>query len=165
MQLVIASKRYSSWSLRAWLGLKMAGIAFEEILIPLYRDDTRARLLAYSPAGKAPLLIDGDIKVWDSLAIAEYLAEKFPGKQLWPAKVADRALARALCAEIHAGQDPYLFGRFSWADAFFAPVVSRFISYGIELPEPARAYAQTMMHLPAMQEWIAAAEQEAPKPA
>ena len=209
MQLVIASKRYSSWSLRAWLGLKMAGIAFEEILIPLYRDDTRARLLAYSPAGKAPLLIDGDIKVWDSLAIAEYLAEKFPGKQLWPAKVADRALARSLCAEMHAGfqalrglcpmdiparervtmtpalqadidriiaiwcecrtqhagQDPYLFGRFSWADAFFAPVVSRFISYGIELPEPARAYAQTMMHLPAMQQWIAAAEQEAPKPA
>lgn len=197
MRLVIASKRYSSWSLRAWLGLKATGIPFEEILIPLYRNDTRARLLAHSPAGKAPLLVDGEIRVWDSLAIAEYIAEKFPGKQLWPSKVTDRALARSLCAEMHSGfqalrsqcpmdiqanntvamtaelqadidriiaiwcecraqhshHDPYLFGRFSWADAFFAPVAIRFASYGIALPAPAQAYADTLLDIPAMREW------------
>jgi glutathione S-transferase len=103
LTLIIGNKNYSSWSLRPWLFLKHHGIAFEEIRIPLYREDSSARIAAYSPSGKVPVLIDGDVTVWDSLAIFEYLAERFPETQGWPAATADRAQARSLAVEMHAG--------------------------------------------------------------
>jgi len=103
LTLVIGNKNYSSWSLRPWMFLKYHNIAFEEIRIPLYRDDSKSKILNYSPAGKVPILLDGDIKVWDSLAILEYLAERFPQTQGWPENVADRALARSLATEMHSG--------------------------------------------------------------
>lgn len=103
LTLVIGNKNYSSWSLRPWLFLRYHGIDFQEIRIPLYRDDSKAKILGYSPAGKVPILIDGNIKVWDSLAILEYLAERFPKTQGWPEDVAERALARSLAAEMHSG--------------------------------------------------------------
>ncbi|MDO9161849.1 MAG: glutathione S-transferase family protein [Methylococcaceae bacterium] len=103
LTLVIGNKNYSSWSLRPWLFLKYHDIAFEEIRIPLYREDSKPKLLSYSPAGKVPTLLDGDIKIWDSLAILEYLAERFPHTQGWPEDIAERALARSLAAEMHSG--------------------------------------------------------------
>ena len=103
MQLVIGNKNYSSWSLRPWLGLKVAGIEFEEILLPLYGEDTRSKRLIWSPTGKVPLLKTAEGPVWDSLAIAEYLAEAFPQAQLWPAAAYARAVARSVCAEMHSG--------------------------------------------------------------
>lgn len=204
MQLVIGNKNYSSWSLRPWLGLKVAGIAFEEILLPLYEPEGKARRLAFSPTGKVPLLVDGALKVWDSLAIAEYVAEKFPEKQLWPQDVVARAIARSICAEMHSGftalrtgcgmdirrkieveitpeiqadvdrivglwadcrarfgaGGPFLFGKFSWADAYYAPVVTRFVTYGIAVPSAVQTYMDTLWGLPAMQEWIASAKTE-----
>lgn len=106
LKLVIANKAYSSWSLRPWILMTHFKIPFEEIVIPLDQPDTREKLLAYSPSGKAPALIDGDIAVWESLAIVEYLAEKFPKKQIWPQTRVARAHARALAAEMHAGFQP-----------------------------------------------------------
>lgn len=103
LTLIIGNKNYSSWSLRPWLYLKHHGIVFEEIRIPLYREDSQPRIAAYSPAGKVPVLIDGDVTVWDSLAILEYLAERFPATAGWPAKSSDRAQARAFAAEMHSG--------------------------------------------------------------
>ncbi|MDK2123201.1 glutathione S-transferase family protein [Parachitinimonas caeni] len=205
LKLIIGNKNYSSWSLRPWLLLKQAQIPFEEVLIPLYEAGSRERTLAYSPTGKVPCLIDGDIVVWDSLAISEYLAECFPERQLWPAAMADRAEARAIAAEMHAGftylrgqmpmnlrrerprlskapeveQDiariisiwsalrqrhagagDFLFGSFSVADAMYAPVVTRFKSYDVKLPALAQQYADTVLALPAMQEWYAAGRAE-----
>lgn len=205
MKLVIGNKNYSSWSLRPWLLMRQAGIDFEEIHVSLFAQGSAEQIASYSPAGKVPVLIDGDVAVWDSLAIAEYLAERLPGKQLWPADVAERAHARAICAEMHAGfanlrsqlpmnatavlpglgwnaavqrdvdrvaqiwtglrerhgaKGPFLFGDFTVADAYYAPVVSRFATYGIHLPELAKSYADFMLALPAMQEWIAAAREE-----
>lgn len=101
MRLVIGNKNYSSWSLRPWIALKHHEIAFDEVRIPLDQPDTKARILAYSPAGKVPCLIDGAVTVWDSLAILEYLAEREP--RLWPADAALRARARAVAAEMHSG--------------------------------------------------------------
>ena len=101
LQLIIGNKNYSSWSLRPWLAMKVAGIAFDEILISLDAPDFKAQITARSGAGKVPVLIDGDIHVWESLAILEYLAERFPG--LWPAQEGARAHARAIAAEMHAG--------------------------------------------------------------
>lgn len=103
LTLVIGNKNYSSWSLRPWLVLKQFGIPFQEIRIPLYGPGAKAQILRHSPAGQMPILRDGAITVWDSLAICEYLAERFPAQQLWPAYSAARALARAICAEMHAG--------------------------------------------------------------
>jgi glutathione S-transferase len=103
LTLIIGNKNYSSWSLRPWLFLRHHGIPFREVRIPLYRDDTQARIAAYSPSGKVPVLVDGGVKVWDSLAILEYLAERFPETRGWPEESADRADARALSAEMHAG--------------------------------------------------------------
>ena len=103
LTLVIGSRRYSTWSLRPWLMLKASGASFDTIEIPLRQPDTKARILEYSPSGKVPLLIDGPLKIWDSLAIAEYLAEKFPQARLWPENSADRAWARSVCAEMHSG--------------------------------------------------------------
>jgi glutathione S-transferase len=205
MKLLIGNKNYSSWSLRPWLLLRQAGIAFDEELIPFGTPDFTARVKRHSPAGRVPVLIDGDLVIWDSLAIAEYVAEKFPDKGLWPDATAARALARSICAEMHSGfadlrsrmtmncqtrfsnvlfdvkvrretariiemwQDarqrfggssPFLFGRFTVADAFFAPVTIRFTNYGVELPPVARQYVDTIQGLPAMREWLTAAQAE-----
>jgi glutathione S-transferase len=205
MKLVIGNKNYSSWSLRPWLLMTQAGIAFDEVNVRLFHGAFAAEIARYSPAGKVPVLIDGDVSVWDSLAIAEYLAERFPDQQLWPADRAARAYARSICAEMHSGfgnlrsqmpmnvtavlpgmgwnvavqrdvdriaqiwidarerhgaGGPFLFGEFSIADAFYAPVVSRFATYGVHLPDAAKPYADFMLSLPAMQQWIAAAREE-----
>jgi glutathione S-transferase len=105
MKLVIGNKNYSSWSMRPWLAMRGCNIAFEEIFVPLYTDDKadKDRILSFSPAGKVPILIDGEITVWDSLAIIEYLAERFPDAGLWPRDMAARAHARAISAEMHSG--------------------------------------------------------------
>jgi glutathione S-transferase len=205
MKLVIGNKNYSTWSLRPWLLLRQAGIAFDEELITFGSSDFSARVKRHSPAGKVPVLIDGDLVIWDSLAIAEYVAEKFPDKGLWPDATAARALARSISAEMHSGfadlrsrmtmncqthfsnvlfdvkvrrevarivdiwQDarqrfggagPFLFGRFTVADAFFAPVTVRFAGYGVELPAVARQYVDTIQALPAMQQWLTEARAE-----
>ena len=201
--LVIGNKNYSSWSLRPWLAMKVLGIEFEEVRIPLYQPESKMAILRYSPAGKVPCLVDGSIRVWDSLAILEYLAETH--RDLWPEAPAARALARSVCAEMHSGfsnlrqhmsmnirkrhpgkgrtpeseaearrvidiwgdcrtrfgaAGPFLFGRFSAADAMYAPVVLRFRTYDFDLPAVARAYSDTILALPAMREWIEAAERE-----
>ncbi|SMF96463.1 glutathione S-transferase [Methylomagnum ishizawai] len=204
--LVIGNKNYSSWSLRPWLFLKHHGIPFEEIRIPLYREDSQARIAAHSPAGKVPVLVDGGITVWDSLAILEYLAERYPATQGWPEAPADRAQARALSAEMHSGFQalrthcgmncrrppapphkelpeavhkdvarigriwrecreraaggPWLFGRFTIADAMYAPVALRFWTYRLEADAVALAYRDTVLGHPAMSEWIEAGRAE-----
>ncbi|WP_035060296.1 glutathione S-transferase family protein [Andreprevotia chitinilytica] len=209
MQLVIGNKKYSSWSLRPWLGLTHAGIPFEEVLVNLHEPDSKARRLKITPTGKVPALIDGDLTIWETLAIAEYIAEKFPAAKLWPVDAKARAVARAACAEMHAGfvplrslcnmdlsqrksvtitpevqadvdrivalwgdcrarfgtrsnQDrgPFLFGEFCWADAFFAPVATRFRTYNIALPPEAQAYADLLLNLPAFKAWEAAGQAE-----
>lgn len=101
--LVIANKLYSSWSLRPWLLLTELGIPFDEVLIPLDQPGTRAAILAHSPAGKVPILKDGEIAVWESLAIMDQVAETWPNTRVWPADRAARALARSISAEMHAG--------------------------------------------------------------
>jgi glutathione S-transferase len=106
LTLVIGNKNYSSWSFRPWLAMKVAGIAFDEMAISLDAPDFKARLSKLSGTGKVPVLIDGTIEVWESLAILEYLAEKFPAARLWPADAAARAHARAVSAEMHAGFMP-----------------------------------------------------------
>jgi len=206
MKLVIGNKNYSSWSLRPWLAMRAKGIAFDEERVALNQPQTRARLLGHSPSGKVPVLVDEDIAIWDSLAIVEYLAEKFPQARLWPTDRVARARARSVTAEMHSGfsalrnampmncrghhpgkgRTPevesdiaritalwedcrsqfggggdFLFGAFCIADAFYAPVVSRFKTYGVSLPAISRQYADTMLALPAMQEWLAAAQAEA----
>jgi glutathione S-transferase len=204
--LVIGNKNYSSWSLRPWLALRMAGVGFEEVRIPLYREDSKAAILRYSPSGKVPIWIEDGVAVWESLAICERAAERAPGAGLWPADPAARAHARAISAEMHAGfpalrnampmnlraagariavgpevradverivaiwEDcrarfgaggPFLFGAFTNADAMYAPVVTRFHSYGVSLPPVAQAYVEAVRALPAMQEWAAAGIAEA----
>jgi glutathione S-transferase len=195
--LVVGNKNYSSWSLRAWLAMKVHGIAFREQRIPLYGEHSKAEILKHSPAGKVPILVDGDTRVWDSLAILEYLAERKPA--LWPADAAERARARSISAEMHAGfphlrqhmcmnirrrhpgkgrtpevlaeirriveiwsacRGPFLFGGFTAADSMYAPVVLRFRTYEVELPPVCRAYADAVLALPALQEWIRDAERE-----
>jgi len=205
LTLVIGNKSYSSWSMRPWLVLRQAGIPFEEVRIPLYVPGSEAELSKWSPSGKVPALHDGDICVWDSLAICEYLHERFPEHELWPADAAVRAVARSVSAEMHAefgalrehmsmnirarypGQGrtsecladierilaiwtdcrarfgnggDFLFGRFGIADAMFAPVVLRFQTYGVALESAARAYADAIRALPAMQAWVADAMAE-----
>jgi glutathione S-transferase len=107
LKLVIGNKNYSSWSMRPWLVLRANNIAFEEVFIPLYTDKTdKDRLLSVSRSGKVPALIDGDLTVWDSLSIIEYLAEKFPEAGLWPDDRTARAHARSISAEMHSGFMP-----------------------------------------------------------
>jgi glutathione S-transferase len=206
LKLVIGNKNYSSWSMRPWLALRANDIAFEEVFIPLYTGDAdKQRILSFSRAGKVPTLIDGDVAVWDSLAIIEYLAERFPEAKLWPEDRAGRAYARSISAEMHSGfmalrnecpmnlhrpvrevalsQDaraniariqeiwldcrerqnklggergPFLFGTFGAADAMFAPVVYRFRTYAIDVAPKVRAYMDTMLALPAVDEWTSA---------
>ena len=205
LALVIGNKNYSSWSLRPWLALKQAGIPFRELRIPLYTDTTRAEIRKYSPSGKVPALLDGGLTVWESLAIGEYLADKFPEKQFWPTDAAARALARAVSCEMHAGfsalrshmsmncrkhlpgkgRTPevlkditriaalwndcrasfgrggeFLFGKFSFADAMYAPVALRFVTYEVELDPVSAAYVKTITDLPAIRQWLADANAE-----
>jgi len=103
LKLIIGNKNYSSWSMRPWIAMKVAGIAFEETVISLDAADFKAKVGAVSGTGKVPVLIDGDVRVWESLAILEYLAEKFPKAGLWPSDVVARAHARAIANEMHAG--------------------------------------------------------------
>ena len=104
LKLVIGNKNYSSWSMRPWLALRANDIAFDEVFIPLYTGEAdKQRILSFSRAGKVPALIDGDVTIWDSLAIIEYLAERFPEKRLWPEDRASRAHARSISAEMHSG--------------------------------------------------------------
>lgn len=202
LTLVIGSKNLSSWSLRGWLAMQLTGAEFDEIVIPLSGADTARRIREHSPTGKVPLLKCEDGPIWDSLAIAEYLAERFPEAHLWPRGEAARALARSICAEMHSGfvalrssmpmdlqrhqalakvpaevesdiarivelwtlcrqrfgQDgPFLFGHASIADAFYAPVATRFRSYAVELPPLAKAYVDTIYQWAAFQPWLKAA--------
>lgn len=207
MKLVIGNKNYSSWSLRPWLALRMAGIDFEEVRIPLYGPGAKEQILRHSPAGKVPILRDGDRLVFESLAICEYAAELAPQAGLWPADAGARAHARSISAEMHAGfgalrgtmpmnvrhrgerlaeplsdavradvaritaifeecrgrhaaAGPFLFGAFTIADAMFAPVVSRFATYSVALPPASQAYADAVLALAPMQEWIRAGAAE-----
>jgi glutathione S-transferase len=205
LKLTIGNKNYSSWSMRPWIAMKVAGIAFDETVISLNDPQFKPTLLELSPTGKVPALVDGDVHVWESLAILEYVAEKFPAVNLWPADAGARAHARAIANEMHAGfiplrrhypmnmwrpvkkreptpeaaanigriaemwshclatfagGGPFLFGGFTAADAMFAPVVSRFATYAVEVSAPARAYMDAIMALPAWSEWRAAALKE-----
>ena len=212
LTLVIGNKNYSSWSLRPWLAMKMAGIDFDELRIPLDQPNTKASILRHSPTGKVPCLIDrrpdGDLTVWDSLAICEYVNEAYAGGSLWPADLRARARARAVVAEMHSGfaalrqhlpmdirdrlpgrgagslalaevadqvgrietlwsealaasGGPFLFGAFSIADAFYAPVLTRFVTYAVPLPPSLAAYSGQVLGTAPMKQWIAAAEDEA----
>lgn len=106
LKLILGNKNYSSWSLRPWIAMRNAGIPFEEEVIPLYEPGSAERMAAYSPTGKVPVLLDGDMVIWESLAILEHIAERFPKAQLWPADPKARAHARAISAEMHAGFVP-----------------------------------------------------------
>ena len=106
LQLILGNKNYSSWSMRPWMAMKLAGISFEERVISLADPDFKSELAKFTPAGKVPVLIDGHRHIWESLAIIEYVAEKFPAARLWPSDAAARAHARVLCAEMHAGFAP-----------------------------------------------------------
>jgi len=106
LTLIIGNKNYSSWSFRPWIAMKVVGISFEEKVVPLYEPGSREQILEYSPAGKVPVLVDGDQRIWESLAILEYLAEKFPRTQLWPVEAHARAHARTVAAEMHSGFQP-----------------------------------------------------------
>lgn len=204
--LVIGNYNYSSWSLRPWIALRMAGVEFQVERIPLYQPDSRARILAHSAAGTVPVLKHDGLVLWESLAICEYAAELAPQVRLWPHERATRAQARAVatemhggfpavrqslpmnfrgrakrtpplgddaraqiarieaswvaCRQRHAGGGLFLFGHFSVADAMYAPVVSRFRTYGVPLGVEAQAYVDAMWALPAMQEWGGAAARE-----
>ena len=211
LTLVIGNKNYSSWSLRPWLAMSMAGIAFDELRIPLDQPDTKANILRHSPTGKVPCLLDagaeGTLTVWDSLAICEYVNETHASGRIWPAERRARARARSTAAEMHSGfaalrthlsmdirarkfergaaaqerddvaadiariralwgealaasNGPFLFGDFSIADAFFAPVVMRFVTYGVELAPALAGYRDRVIGLAPMQRWIAAATAE-----
>ncbi|PNV74029.1 glutathione S-transferase family protein [Leptospira inadai] len=200
--LVIGNKNLSSWSFRPWILLKQAGIQFQEVSLKLYTPEYASVIDQYSPSRKVPVLQDGDLLVWDSLSISEYIAEKFP--QLWPGDPSIRAKARSVSAEMHSGfaglrsnlsmnftgrikgkeippeaqkdidriiqiwtenlqsfGGPFLFGKdFTVADAFYAPVVSRFITYGVTLPDLASRYVRTISELSAYKEWEAGAAKE-----
>lgn len=198
LTLAIGDKNLSSWSLRPWLLMKQAAVPFTEETIYLDRPETREILAEKSPSGLVPFLTHGDVKIWDSLAISEYVSELYPEKQLWPANRSARAVARAVSAEMHSGFSAlrtvwpmnftreglrhltgnvrrdieridalwsmcrkryraggdFLFGAFSIADAMYAPVVSRFVTYGpLALSAEAAAYMETIRALPAYREW------------
>jgi glutathione S-transferase len=122
LSLIIGNKNYSSWSFRPWIAMKVAGIAFTEKVVPLYEPRSREQVLQYSPVGKVPVLVDGDQPIWESLAILEYLAEKFPKQKLWPGDPRARAHARIVATEMHAGFQPL---RKSCPMNFWLPVKPR----------------------------------------
>jgi glutathione S-transferase len=213
MQLYIGNKNYSSWSMRPWVLMTHAGIAFEEVKLRLSfteGSEFKKTLASVTPTGRVPVLVDRDLAVWDTLAIAEYLAERFPERRLWPDDVKQRAHARSVCAEMHSGfgalrthcpmnieaslpeigqrvlaeqpqvkkdlerivqmwsqllaqhGGPFLFGRFTTADAYFAPVCMRLRTYALPVPEQIGAYVQRVWEVPAVQAWVkeALAEQD-----
>ena len=221
LKLYIGNKNYSSWSMRPWVLLKQAGIPFEEVMLRFdsFASDSKFKksLQGVNPVGKVPVLVDDSFTVWDTLAIAEYLAERFPEKALWPTDPQARARARSVCAELHSGfgalrahcpmnieaslpdvgrliwrdqagvradmarlcgmwsellgaqparlpdgNAPLLFGGFSIADAFYAPVCMRLKTYGLPLPADLAAYVDRVTALPGVQAWIegALAEQD-----
>ncbi len=202
--LVVGTKYKSSWSLRPWLAMKVAGVDFEEKVLLLDTPGFRAAAKLYSPTGRVPVLVHDDVTVWESLAICEYAAETW-APSLWPKDKKARAMARSVSAEMHsgfaalrkicamdlkhdhkgetvtpeAGADvhrvgklwrscreqfgkggPFLFGAFTIADAMFAPVVTRFVTYGIPADDVGSAYMDAIQALPAFQEWQAAARAE-----
>lgn len=209
LKLYIGNKNYSSWSMRPWVLMRQSGISFEEVTLRFDsfapNSSFKLQTLALAPTGKVPLLADESLVIWDSLAICEYLAERFPDKHLWPQTVAQRARARSLVAQMHSGfgalrsfcpmnieaqlqetgarlwaehadlrsdvqqleelwtplltaaSGPMLFGQFSVADAFFAPVCMRLNSYGLPTSTVVRDYVQRVTQLPSTQEWIQAA--------
>lgn len=205
--LIVGSKNYSSWSMRAGVALDHAGLPHDEVVIPLGLPDTRERILEHSPAGLVPILKHEGRTVWDSLAIIEYLAEQADPGKLWPADAAARAMARAISAEMHAGfaalrrelpmncrrryrrfqvgEDAgkdvarvqavwrdarnrfgrpaggdFLFGDFGAADAMYAPVVSRFATYGVTGDAVVEGYAEAVLAYPAVKKWIDGARDE-----
>lgn len=211
MKLYLGNRSYSSWSLRVWLLMDALAMPFEEELIGF--DDLqetspfKQRTRALSPAGKVPIVQDGAITVWDSLAIVEYLAERYPDKPVWPTSHAQRALARSACAHLHSSylsvrgllpmnigvdlttvgqalaghaalqrelhelfalwqalvqhsEGPFLFGQFGAVDAFFAPYLFRFSSYGIALPAALWPYRDALMAFPSLRNWAERAAQE-----
>ncbi len=204
LSLVIGNKNYSSWSLRPWIAMRHAGLAFEEVLIPLDQDDTARRLSEESPSGLVPVLRDGDLTVWDTLAICERVAELAPDAGLWPADAKARAVARSVAAEMHSGFSalrsecpmnirrrsayaaspavtrdidriktvwrecrtlngsggPFLFGAFTIADAMYAPVCTRFRTYGLAEDDVAGSYIDAVLAHPAMRDWTEAARNE-----
>lgn len=209
-RLVIGNKNTSSWSLRPWLLMRRLGLPFEEVHINLRAPDKKEQILALSPSGKIPALITGDLTVWDTLAITEYLAEHHRDNLVWPADDKARAVARSVSAEMHSGfqalrehcpmdflgrkpkgrllkpvaadvrrivaiwQDcrarqasggPFLFGRFSAADAMYAPVASRFRTYLPDLAPygddgTAQAYVEAIFAMPEIAEWESGARQQ-----
>ena len=213
-KLYIGNKNYSSWSMRPWVLMRQAGIAFDEVMVRFDSfdadSDFKRALKDVNPVGKVPVLVDGDLAVWDTLAIAEYLAERFPDKTLWPTDPKARARARSVCAEMHAGftalrsacpmnieaslpdvgalawrdkpgvradvarleamwtallnthGGPMLFGDFSIADAYFAPVCMRLRTYGLPVSSTVSAYVDRVVALPGVAAWIsdALAEQD-----
>ena len=205
LQLAIANKNYSSWSMRPWVLLTQAGVAFEEIQLKFSDSGKVVGIEPYSPTRQVPVLIVEGEPVWDSLAIAEAVAEMFPHKQLWPSDPRARRIARSICAEMHTGfrnlraampvniraslpgkgmspavqQDidrvveiwescrarfgkggELLFGQFTVADAYYAPVATRFLTYAVTLPPAAQRYADALLQLSAVREWMAQARRE-----
>lgn len=202
--LTITSRNYSSWSLRGWLICRLAGLDFEVDVLPADNPDARAELLLMSPSFLVPRLRHGDVDVWDTLAIADYLHEVRPEARLYPENIVERAHCRAVCGEMHSGFSnlrsalpmnikahypgfkvwagaqadidrvvaiwtdclnryggPFLFGaRKTIADAMYAPVCSRFVTYDVALPKACANYRDHIMALSAMQEWIEAAREE-----
>ena len=202
-ELTISSKNYGSWGLRGWLLCRMAGLEFDEKAMPSDDPSTRAELLLMSPSFLVPCLRHEGVKVWDTLAIAEYLNEIKPKAQLLPTDRAARAHCRAICGEMHGGfsnlrsalpmnlkarfpgfkvwagaradidrvltiwrdcfsiyKGPYLFGALSMADAMYAPVCTRFLTYDVKLDAASVAYCRRIMALPDMIEWVEAAKTE-----
>jgi glutathione S-transferase len=209
IKLLIGNKNYSSWSMRPWVLLTHAGIAFDEVYVRFDSFDANSTfkkvLQDVSPTGKVPLLLDGDLAVWDTLAIAEYLAEQYPQHNLWPQDRAARAQARSICAEMHSGftalrgscpmnieahlpeigaliwrdkpavradlhriasmwtdllaahGGPMLFGQFSVADAYYAPICMRIKTYALPVPEAVAAYVDRVCALPGVRAWVAGA--------
>jgi glutathione S-transferase len=201
--LTLSSKNYSSWSLRGWLLTKFSGLRFEELILPPDDADARAEILLLSSSILVPCLTHNGIKVWDTLAIAEYLAEIKPKAGLLPAEIGARARCRSICGEMHSGFSsmraslpmnlrghfpgfkiwsraqadidrittiwrecltasggPYLFGERTMADAMYAPVATRFVTYDVALDDVSKAYRDLIMAMPEMQEWIDAAQRE-----
>ena len=207
--LVIGNRNYSSWSLRGWLMARIAGIEFDEIVVPLDLPETQPTIRKHSPSGRVPVLLHRGLAVWESLAIAEYLNDLKPEVGLWPPSAAARAHARSISAEMHAGfvdlrtsmpmnirasypgkgmtpqvradieritglwrdcrkrfstafqnDAGFLFGAFGAADAMYAPVVTRFRTYGVKLDSDSEAYCNAVMDHAAMKQWIADARNE-----
>ena len=203
--LVIGNRNYSTWSLRPWLLLRHFQVEFEEVRLPLDTDEFRSRIGDFTPAGRVPVLVHGDQRIWESLAICEYANEVLIGGGGWPEDPAARAEARSVACEMHAGfaalrnelpmncravgrrvtpggaarrdidrvisiwdsarrlhgsTGPWLYGDFSIADAMFAPVASRFRTYGIPVPGPAGVWSESILAHPSMRVWMEGARLE-----